>query len=836
MKKYIVGGMSCAACSSKVVRTAMSLDGVTACSVNLLTGEMVLEGDASPEMVIAAISREGYSARLKEKTTYSSEKTEGERKELSKLKKRLILSGVLLLVLMYFSMGYAMWGWRLPEFLESNSIFVALIQLVLTALIMVINQRFFVNGTKGLFKKSPNMDTLVSLGALAAFIYSTCIVFLMASDAENAHLYLHDLYFESGAMVLTIVSLGKLLDAYSKGRTADAIKSLMSFAPQTATVIYDGEERVIPVEQVKVGDIYVVRPGDKIPVDGVVLEGSSALDESSLTGESVPVDKSVGDTVCAATVNVFGFLRCRAVRVGEDTTFSQIIKMVSDATATKAPIAKIADRVSGIFVPFVLAISLITFVVWSIAGQEAGFSLARAISVLVISCPCALGIATPVAIMVASGVGARNGILFKSAQALESAAKINIVALDKTGTVTSGEGVVTDVVASDGVEESYLLELACSIENKSEHPLARAIVRYVQEKNIKPYEVDDFGASAGNGVSAKKQNVAIYGGSKKYIESLCQIPHSLQEKYESLTRMGKTPVFFAEGDRVIGMICISDTVKSDSAQAVKELKALGMRVVMITGDNENSARAIASAVGIDEVVSGVLPDGKEAVIKRLKQDGRVAMVGDGINDAPALVCADLGIAIGRGTDVAIDSADVVLVKSTLSDAVAALRLGALALKNIKQNLFWAFFYNVMGIPAAAGVWIPLFNIAMTPAFGAVAMSLSSICVVSNALRLNTVKIKPHQSNSPDVNCNIACEIAKQETGEEKMKKTMNIEGMMCIRCEAHVKKSLEALEGVELAEVSHEKGSAIVSLCADISDATLKECVESDGYKVISIE
>lgn len=842
MQKYVVGGMSCAACSSKVEKTVSKLEGVKSCTVNLLTGDLTVDGDVSAEAVINAVTGAGYSARLKSgaKESPTKKRAEDKNAELRDTKIKLVISAVLLLALMYVSMGYAMWGWRMPTYFDSNPTAVALLQLLITAAIMVINQKFFINGTKGLLKRSPNMDTLISLGSLAAFIYSTYVVFVMiaaSGDHAQQHAYLHELYFESAAMVLTIVSLGKLLDGYSKGKTVNAIKSLMSLAPQTATVLKDGVEVIVPIEEVRVGDIYVVRPGDKIPVDGIVVEGSSSVDESSLTGESIPVDKTASDTVSAATVNVFGFLKCEAVRVGEDTTFSQIIKMVSDASATKAPIAKIADRVSGIFVPIVLGISVVTFAVWMLTGQELGFALARAISVLVISCPCALGIATPVAIMVASGVGARNGILFKTALSLEKASKISIVALDKTGTVTSGEPTVSDVIPFDNADENYLMALAYSLERKSEHPIAKAIVKEAEKRSVLSFEVDEFSASVGSGVSAKKQNITLCGGSKNYIETQAKLSLSMQQKYEELAKEGKTPVFFAEDGTVVGMIAIKDTVKDDSAQAIKELKELGMRVVMITGDNEYSARAVALGIGIDEVVFGVLPDGKEAVIRQLQQKGNVAMVGDGINDAPALVSADLGIAIGRGTDVAIDSADVVLVKNSLLDVVAALRLGKASMRNVKQNLFWAFIYNIIGIPLAAGVWIPLFNISLSPAFGAATMSLSSVCVVTNALRLNTVKIKSEHKKTNGQKCAVSCKISKEERkGEEKMKKTLEIEGMMCIRCEAHVKKALEAIDGVDIADVSHEKGNAVVTLCKDISDAILKETVEAEGYKVLSVK
>ncbi len=835
MEYYKVSGMSCAACSSKVEKTVSELEGVNACSVNLLTGDMSVEGSVPSEAVIRAVVAAGYGAELKSSSKKSLQKSQAEEQdtEIKGMKTRLFSSVIFTLALMYFSMGYTMWGWRLPPYLEENPAAVALVQLLLTAIVMVINQRFFINGVKGIVNKSPNMDTLVSLGAGAAFAYSTCVLFLMLSseDALSAHEYLHELYFESAAMVLTIVTIGKLLERYSKGRTIDAIKSLMDLAPKTATVVRDGKEISVSVEDVTVGDIYVVRPGESIPVDGVVIEGASAVDESALTGESIPVDKAASDSVSAATVNTSGFLKCRAVRVGEDTTLSQIIKMVSDASATKAPIAKIADKVSAVFVPSVLLISLITFAVWLIAGEGVGFSLARAISVLVISCPCALGIATPVAIMVASGVGARNGVLFKTAVSLESAGRISIVALDKTGTVTSGEPKVTDIVTFNGSAEEYLLEMAISLESKSEHPLAKAIIKAADERGITPFEVTDFSAVLGNGVVAESGNVTLAGGSKKFIQTVCDIPEELEKQYEALARSGKTPLFFAENNKIIGMIAVADTVKPDSAQAIRELKALGVRVVMITGDNEYSAKAIATSVGIDEVAFGVLPDGKEAVINELKQKGKVVMVGDGINDAPALVSADLGIAIGAGTDVAIDSADVVLMKSSLSDAVAAIRLGRATLRNVKQNLFWAFVYNVIGIPLAAGIWIPIFGLTLSPMFGAAAMSLSSVCVVLNALRLNLAKIK--------TKTDILLEDKNNHVTKEnntQMKKTMKIEGMMCGHCEAHVKKALEALDGVESAIVSHEKGTAELSLTSDVPNDTLKSTVVEEGYKVISVE
>lgn len=857
MKQYIVTGMSCAACSSRVEKAVSKVEGVENCSVSLLTNSMGVEGTASDEAVIKAVEDAGYGASLKTSHT-ASDKSGTSQKSGSQgmyaaqedmlkdratpvLKKRLIASVGFLIVLMYISMGHMMWGWPLPSFLEGNHVAMGLIQMLLTIIIMVINQKFFISGFKGLLHKAPNMDTLVALGSGAAFVYSTYALFAMTDaqvrmDMDGVMHYMHEFYFESAAMILTLITVGKMLEAHSKGKTTDAIKSLMKLAPKTANIIRDGSELNVPVENVKKGDIFIVRPGENIPVDGIVVEGSSAVNEAALTGESIPVDKSAGDNVSAATLNQSGFLKCEASRVGEDTTLSQIIQMVSDAAATKAPIAKIADRVSGVFVPTVITIALITIAVWLIAGQSVGFALARGISVLVISCPCALGLATPVAIMVGNGMGAKNGMMFKTASSLEETGKIDIVALDKTGTITSGEPKVTDIICADGFEKNDLLENAYSIEMLSEHPLAKAVTGYVKDNKRdifnKKYNITEFQALAGNGLSGINGEDKITGGSLKFMSNTVNVPKEMDKKAQELAEQGKTPLLFAKNDKLLGIIAVADVIKEESGQAVKELHDMGVRVVMLTGDNERTAKAIGRQAGVDEVIAGVLPDGKEAVIRKLKESGKVAMVGDGINDAPALTRADIGIAIGAGTDIAIDAADIVLMKSRLTDVSAAIRLSRATLRNIHENLFWAFFYNIIGIPLAAGVWILLFGWTLNPMFGAAAMSLSSFCVVTNALRLNLFKVydashdrkrvKKHDNN-------------KNSKGEKNMEKTLNIEGMMCGHCEARVKKALEALAQVDEAVVSHENGTAVVKLNVDVDNAVLKEAVEAQDYKVTGI-
>ena len=857
MKQYIVTGMSCAACSSRVEKAASKVEGVENCSVSLLTNSMGVEGTASDEAVIKAVEDAGYGASLKTSHT-ASDKSGTSQKSGSQgmyasqddmlkdrvtpvLKKRLITSVGFLIVLMYISMGHMMWGWPLPSILEGNHVAMGLIQMLLTIIIMVINQKFFISGFRGLLHKAPNMDTLVALGSGAAFVYSTYALFAMTDaqvrmDMDGVMHYMHEFYFESAAMILTLITVGKMLEAHSKGKTTDAIKSLMKLAPKTANIIRDGSELNVPVENVKKGDIFIVRPGENIPVDGIVVEGSSAVNEAALTGESIPVDKSAGDNVSAATLNQSGFLKCEASRVGEDTTLSQIIQMVSDAAATKAPIAKIADRVSGVFVPAVITIALITIAVWLIAGQSVGFALARGISVLVISCPCALGLATPVAIMVGNGMGAKNGMMFKTASSLEETGKIDIVALDKTGTITSGEPKVTDIICADGFGKNDLLENAYSIEMLSEHPLAKAVTGYVKDNKRdifnKKYNITEFQALAGNGLSGINGEDKITGGSLKFMSNTVNVPKEMDKKAQELAEQGKTPLLFAKNDKLLGIIAVADVIKEESGQAVKELHDMGVRVVMLTGDNERTAKAIGRQAGVDEVIAGVLPDGKEAVIRKLKESGKVAMVGDGINDAPALTRADIGIAIGAGTDIAIDAADIVLMKSRLTDVSAAIRLSRATLRNIHENLFWAFFYNIIGIPLAAGVWIPLFGWTLNPMFGAAAMSLSSCCVVTNALRLNLFKVydashdrkrvKKHDNN-------------KNRKGEKNMEKTLNIEGMMCGHCEARVKKALEALAQVDEAVVSHESGTAVVKLNVDVDNAVLKEAVEAQDYKVTGI-
>ncbi len=849
MEQYNVTGMSCAACSARVEKAVSKVPGVSSCSVSLLTNSMGVEGEASPEAIIAAVEEAGYGASRKGggrpgeqaasggKMSISAAEDSLKDKETPKMKKRLIASLCFLIPLMYFSMGHMMWNWPLPAFLENNHVAIGLIQLLLTSIVMVINQKFFISGFRGLIHRAPNMDTLVALGAGASYVYSVYALFAMTDaqmhgDMAGVMAYMHEFYFESAAMILTLITVGKMLEARSKGRTTDALKGLMKLAPKTATVIRDGMEATISIDQVRKGDVFVVRPGENIPVDGIVLEGSSAVNESALTGESIPVDKKEGDMVSAATLNQSGFLRCEATRVGEDTTLSQIIQMVSDAAATKAPIAKVADRVSGVFVPVVIMIAVVTIAVWLLAGQTVGYALARGISVLVISCPCALGLATPVAIMVGNGMGAKNGIMFKTAVSLEETGKTQIVALDKTGTITSGEPRVTDLIPSSGVREEELLETAHVLEKKSEHPLARAVLVKAEESGLEGSpDVEDFQAVPGNGLSGRLDGVLIRGGNLKFISESADVPGDVRKKAEELAAEGKTPLFFSRDEKLIGIIAVADVIKEDSPQAVKELQNMGIRVVMLTGDNERTAKAIGAQAGVDEVIAGVLPEGKESVIRELKKKGKVAMVGDGINDAPALTRADMGIAIGAGTDIAIDAADVVLMKSRLSDVPAAIRLSRATLRNIHENLFWAFIYNVIGIPLAAGVWIPIFGWQLNPMFGAAAMSLSSFCVVTNALRLNWFKM---YDGTKDKKIKIR---KNKEIKEEKMMtKTMKIEGMMCGHCEARVKKALEALAEVDVAEVSHEAGTAVVTLNREIDNGTLKKAVEDQDYKVLDIQ
>lgn len=843
MEQYIVTGMSCAACSARVEKAVSKLEGVSACSVSLLTNSMGVEGSASPDEIIKAVEAAGYGASLKPKRDAKqvsvSQREQEEMlqdKETPILKKRLWYSLGFLIVLMYFSMGHMMWGWPLPTVLEDNHVAMGLIQLLLTTIIMVINQKFFISGFRSLWHRAPNMDTLVALGATAAYVYSTYALFAMTDaqvkgNMEGIMTYMHEFYFESAAMILTLITVGKMLEAHSKGKTTDALKGLMKLAPKTAVVIRDGAETEIPVSEVNKGDIFVVRPGENIPVDGVILEGSSAVNEAALTGESIPVDKAPGDHVSAATLNQAGFIRCEATRVGEDTTLSQIIQMVSDAAATKAPIAKVADRVSGVFVPAVITIALITIAVWLLAGQSVGFALARGISVLVISCPCALGLATPVAIMVGNGMGARNGIMFKTAVSLEEAGKVQIVALDKTGTITSGEPRVTDMLPVEGISKERLLQLAYALEQKSEHPLAKAILEYARENGVKGAEVTDFVALPGNGLSASLDGALLYGGNYQFISTRAEVSDKLKQQSEQLAEEGKTPLFFAMDGSLVGIIAVADVIKEDSPQAVAELQNMGLHVVMLTGDNERTAKAIGRQAGVDEVIAGVLPDGKESIIRALKEKGKVAMVGDGINDAPALTRADIGIAIGAGTDIAIDAADVVLMKSKLSDVPAAIRLSRATLKNIHENLFWAFAYNIIGIPLAAGIWIPIFGWQLNPMFGAAAMSLSSFCVVTNALRLNLINIHDAGRDKKLKN-----KRNNKKTEEAAMEKTLKIEGMMCGHCEARVKKCLEALAEVTEAVVSHEAGTAVVKLNAEIADEVLTKAVEEQDYKVISVE
>lgn len=858
MKQYTVTGMSCAACSTRVEKAVSKVPGVTSCSVSLLTNSMGVEGSATDQEIIKAVVDAGYGASAKDaggeknggaNSAAASEEALADH-ETPILKKRLLYSVGFLLVLMYFSMGHMMWNWPLPAFMDGNHVMMGLVQLYLTVIIMVINQKFFINGFKSLFHGAPNMDTLVALGSFASFGYSSYALFAMTyaehqGDAEAVMGYMHEFYFESAAMILTLITVGKMLEARSKGKTTDALKSLMKLSPKTAVVEKEGKETEVPVEQVRIGDVFVVRPGENIPVDGVVLEGNSAVNEAALTGESIPVDKQAGDRVSAATINQSGFIRCEATRVGEDTTLSQIIRMVSDAAATKAPIAKVADKVSGIFVPAVISIAVLTVIVWLIAGESVGFALARGISVLVISCPCALGLATPVAIMVGNGMGAKNGILFKTAVSLEETGKVEIVALDKTGTITSGDPKVTDVLAADGTSEEELLKLAYSLESRSEHPLAKAIVAYGAEKLAEQIPVSEFKALPGNGLEGKVGDADVKGGSLKFAQSQTEISEKIKSQAEKLAEEGKTPLMFLKNGILAGMIAVADVIREDSPQAVKELQNMGIEVVMLTGDNERTAKAIGRQAGVDRVIAGVLPDGKEEVIRRLKEQGKVAMVGDGINDAPALARADMGIAIGAGADVAIDAADVVLVKSRLSDVPAAIRLSRGTLRNIHENLFWAFFYNVIGIPLAAGIWIHIFGWKLNPMFGAAAMSLSSFCVVTNALRLNLLNIKDSRKDkkirrkaaAPAGAVVAAAEINTETKKENKtMTKTMKIEGMMCGHCEAAVKKALEALDGVASAEVSHEKGAAVVTLEKDVDNTVLTKAVEDKDYKVVSVQ
>lgn len=851
MEQYTVTGMSCAACSSRVEKAVSGVPGVTACSVSLLTNSMGVEGTASAADIIKAVQDAGYGASVKsagKEGSVQAQSLDAEEAlkdhETPVLKRRLWYSVGFLIVLMYFSMGHMMWGWPLPAFFDGNHIAMGLIQLILTAIVMVINQKFFISGFKSLWHKAPNMDTLVALGSMAAFVYSTYALFAMTDaqvkdNTDAVMSYMHEFYFESAAMILTLITVGKMLEARSKGKTTDALKSLMKLAPKTAVVVRDGEEVTVGIEQVQKGDVFVVRPGENIPVDGIVLEGNSAVNEAALTGESIPVDKTVGDSVSAATVNQSGFIRCEATRVGEDTTLSQIIQMVSDAAATKAPIAKVADRVSGVFVPTVITIAVITTIVWLLAGQSVGFALARGISVLVISCPCALGLATPVAIMVGNGMGAKHGIMFKTAVSLEEAGKMDIVALDKTGTITSGEPKVTDIILAEAKSEQELLALACSLEKKSEHPLARAINERALADGITAGEVDDFVALPGNGLSGIYEGSELCGGNANFIGSVAVVSDEIRAKAEKLAEAGKTPLYFSRDGKLLGIVAVADVIKEDSPRAVKELQNMGIRVVMLTGDNERTAKAIGAQAGVDEVIAGVLPEGKESVIRSLKEQGKVAMVGDGINDAPALTRADIGIAIGAGTDIAIDAADVVLMKSRLSDVPAAIRLSRATLRNIHENLFWAFFYNVIGIPLAAGIWYPLFGLKLNPMFGAAAMSLSSFCVVTNALRLNLFQMydaskdkkkkqsRPHDESHAD---------HKEKKEKSAMTKTMKIEGMMCGHCEARVKKTLEGIEGVTEAVVSHEKGTAVVTLEKEVADSVLKEAVEAQDYKVVSVQ
>ena len=858
MEQYNVTGMSCAACSARVEKAVKKVPGVTSCSVSLLTNSMGVEGTASPAAILSAVQEAGYGASPKNASASKASDASADLdaladRETPKLKRRLIASLGFLLVLMYFSMGHMMWGWPLPHWFDGNHVAMGLVQLLLAGIVMVINQKFFINGFKGLIHGAPNMDTLVALGSMASFVWSTYALFAMTraqvdgSDELVMH-YMMEFYFESAAMILTLITVGKMLEARSKGKTTDALKSLMKLAPKTATLVRDGAEVTVAIADVQKGDVFVVRPGENIPVDGVVLEGTSAVNESALTGESIPVDKAVGDKVSAATTNQSGFLRCEATRVGEDTTLAQIIKMVSDAAATKAPIAKIADTVSGFFVPAVISIAVVTTIVWLLLGHELGYALARGISVLVISCPCALGLATPVAIMVGNGLGAKNGILFKTAASLEAAGRTQIVALDKTGTITEGAPRVTDLLPAEGVSEAELLTLAAALESRSEHPLAKAVLADAEAKAITPPEVTDFAALPGNGLTAKLDGMDIYAGNAAFIQTKLTLPAALAQQAEKLASEGKTPLFFGGAGRLLGVIAVADTIKEDSPEAIRQLQNMGIRVVMLTGDNQRTADAIGRQAGVDEVIAGVLPDGKEAVIRQLQASGKVAMVGDGINDAPALTRADTGIAIGAGTDVAIDAADVVLMNSKLSDVPAAIRLSRATLRNIHENLFWAFIYNIIGIPLAAGLFIP-FGLTLNPMFGAAAMSLSSFCVVSNALRLNLFDLHStrhdHKTASPaaapvqsaaENNKKSDAEAPEVKTEDNPMKKTLKVEGMMCGHCEARVKKALEALPEVDEAVVSHEAGTAIVTLNAEVADDVLKNAVEAQDYKVTGIQ
>lgn len=854
MDKFSVTGMSCAACSAHVEKAVAKVPGVTSVTVSLLTNSMNVEGTAAPSDIIQAVTQAGYGASLQggEQNTSAPAFDEEALKdhETPKLRKRLIASVVILIPLMYVSMGHMMWNWPLPSFMAGNHVAMGLYQMLLTILVMIINQKFFISGFTSLLHKSPNMDTLVALGSGASFAYSTYALFAMTGaqmrmDMDAVMQYMDEFYFESAAMILTLITVGKMLEAYSKGKTTNALKSLMQLAPKKATILRDGEEVSVPVEQVQIGDIFVVRPGESVPVDGVIIEGNSALNESALTGESIPVDKAEGDSVSAATLNQSGFLKCRATRVGNDTTLSQIIQMVSDAAATKAPIAKVADKVSGVFVPAVISIAIVTIIVWLLVGQDFGFALARGISVLVISCPCALGLATPVAIMVGNGVGAKNGVLFKTAVSLEETGKVDIVALDKTGTITQGEPKVTDMIPGEGITKDTLMQTALALELKSEHPLAKAIVAYGEEQQITVSAADDFQAMPGNGLSGIVSGARVFGGNLKFISGKTTVSEQMQRQAEELAKQGKTPLFFATEEKLFGIIAVADVIKEDSPQAISQFQNMGIEVVMLTGDNERTAEAIGAQAGVDQVIAGVLPDGKERVIRELQQRGKVAMVGDGINDAPALTRADMGIAIGAGADVALDAADVVLVKSSLSDVPAAIRLSRAVLRNIHENLFWAFIYNVIGIPIAAGVWYHWFGLKLNPMFGAAAMSLSSFCVVTNALRLNFVKVystkrdkkKNHKKNQnqQDVQIVVDTDVMAEKQEENDMEKVIEIKGMMCGHCEAHVKKALEALEGVASAEASHEKGTAVVQLSGSVDDAALKKAVEEEGYEVTGI-
>ena len=833
MTQYNVTGMSCAACSARVEKAVNSVDGVTSCAVSLLTNSMGVEGTASPDEIIKAVTAAGYGASLKDGTKKEATNSdELKDTETPKLIKRLVASVVFLIPLMYISMGHMMWGWPLPHFMDNNHVAMGLAQMLFAIIIMVINQKFFISGFKGLINKSPNMDTLIAIGSGASFLYSTYSLFAMtvaqtAGDSAKVMSYMDGFYFESAAMILTLITVGKTLESYSKGRTTDALKGLLSMSPKTATIIRDGAETEVPIENVQIGDIFAVKPGESIPVDGVIIDGETAIDESAITGESIPVDKTEGDSVTAATINSSGYIKCRAVRVGEDTTFSQIIKMVSDASATKAPIAKVADKVSGVFVPVVMCIAVVTFVVWLIVGQKFGYALSRGVSVLVISCPCALGLATPVAVMVGNGMGAKNGILFKTAAALEATGKTQIIAVDKTGTVTLGKPKVTDIVPCDNISDDELLSVAYALEKKSEHPLAKAITDAAQQKNISLKETEEFSILAGNGLKGVIDNKTVIGGSYAFVSGVVDFDNAVTEKYNALAEQGKTPMFFARDNKLLGIIAVADVIKEDSPRAIKELRDMGIKTVMLTGDNKRTADAIGRQVGVDTVISGVLPNEKESVIRRLSEYGKVAMVGDGINDAPALTRADIGMAINTGTDIAADAADVVLMNSRLSDVSAAIRLSRATLTNIHENLFWAFIYNIIGIPLAAGVWIPIFGWTLNPMFGAAAMSLSSFCVVTNALRLNLFNI--HKTKNVKKIKPVQVDIKEIVT----MKKTVKIEGMMCPHCEAAVKKALEAVDGVETATPNHETDSAEITFTTSVDDEKIKKAVEDAGYKYI---